>query len=294
MNPDMTRRTILQMAGASSLAAAASAAARAEGNAGGGPTFANRTPMRVGMVTLRVRKLDPVADFYRDVIGLAVMERSTTAATLGAGGVKLLVLEAYPEAAEESKRAAGLYHTAFLMPTRKDLARWLVHAAIHRVPLSGFADHRVSESVYLDDPEGNGIEVYADRDPALWQWNAGTVTMGTDQLDIDDLVSLTNTKVSDYAKAPDGTRICASAISRRPVVSIATPSASIRRANARARRSSRPAATIIISASTSGRVPAPDAATTRQRGLRGSRWRSRSRICLPPRKSGCARLVAKP
>jgi catechol 2,3-dioxygenase len=206
MPPDMTRRTILQMAGASSLAAAATAAARAEGS-GGGPTFANRTPMRVGMVTLRVRRLDPVADFYRDVIGLAVMERRATAATLGAGGVQLLVLEANADAAEDSKRAAGLYHTAFLMPTRKDLARWLVHAAIHRVPLSGFADHRVSESVYLDDPEGNGIEVYADRDPALWQWSAGTVTMGTDQLDIDDLVSLTNTKVSDYAKAPDGLRI---------------------------------------------------------------------------------------
>jgi catechol 2,3-dioxygenase len=207
MSPDMTRRTILQMAGASSLAAAASAAARAEGNAGGGPTFANRTPMRVGRVSLRVRKLDAVADFYRDVIGLAVMERSANSATLGAGGVKLLVLEAHPDATDESKRAAGLYHTAFLMPTRKDLARWVVHAAIHRVPLSGFADHRVSESIYLDDPEGNGIEVYADRDPALWQWNAGTVTMGTDQLDIDDLVSLTNTKVSDYAKAPDGIRI---------------------------------------------------------------------------------------
>ncbi|MCP4621092.1 MAG: VOC family protein [Bradyrhizobium sp.] len=207
MTSDMTRRTILQMAGASSLAAAASAAARAEGNNGGGPTFASRTPMRVGMATLRVRKLDPVADFYRDVIGLAVMERSATSATLGAGGVKLLVLEANADVAQESKRAAGLYHTAFLMPTRKDLARWLVHAAIHRVPLSGFTDHRVSESVYLDDPEGNGIEVYADRDPALWQWNAGTVTMGTDQLDIDGLVSLTNTKISDYAKAPDGMRI---------------------------------------------------------------------------------------
>jgi catechol 2,3-dioxygenase len=202
----MTRRTILQMAGVSSLAAAAAGAARAEGNAGG-PTFANRTPMRVGMVSLRVRKLDPVADFYRDVLGLDVMERSAGSATLGAGGIKLLLLEAHPDAAQESKRAAGLYHTAFLMPTRKDLARWLVHAAIHRVPLSGFADHRVSESVYLDDPEGNGIEVYADRDPALWQWNAGTVTMGTDQLDIDNLVSLTNTKTSDYAKAPDGLRI---------------------------------------------------------------------------------------
>jgi catechol 2,3-dioxygenase len=208
MNLDLTRRTLLHMAGASSFAAAAAAAAHAEeGGSGGGPTFANRTPIRIGMVTMRVRKLDAVADFYRDVLGLAVMERSATGAVLGSGGVKLLALEAHPDAANESRGAAGLYHTAFLMPTRKDLARWLVHAAIHRVPLSGFADHRVSESVYLDDPEGNGIEVYADRDPSLWQWSDGIVTMGTDQLDIDDLVSLTDTKVSDYAHAPDGLRI---------------------------------------------------------------------------------------
>jgi catechol 2,3-dioxygenase len=207
MNPDMTRRTLLHLAGASSLAAAAATAARAEGGGGGGPTFANRTPMRIGMVTIRVRKLDSVADFYRDVLGLSVMERSATGATLGAGGVKLVALEAHPDVATEARNAAGLYHTAFLMPTRKDLARWLVNAAIHRVPLTGFADHRVSESVYLDDPEGNGIEVYADRDPSLWQWNGGTVTMATDQLDIDDLVALTDTRVSDYAHAPDGLRI---------------------------------------------------------------------------------------
>src|SRR6478609_8768486 len=207
MNPDMTRRTLLHLAGASSLAAAAATAARAEGGGGGGPTFANRTPMRIGMVTIRVRKLDSVADFYRDVLGLSVMERSATGAVVGAGGVKLVVLEARPDAAREARTAAGLYHTAFLMPTRKDLARWLVNAAIHRVPMSGFADHRVSESVYLDDPEGNGIEVYADRDPSLWQWSAGTVTMATDQLDIDNLVSLTDTRVSDYAKAPDGLRV---------------------------------------------------------------------------------------
>ena len=73
---------LLHLAGASSFAAAAAAAARAEGSgSGGGPTFASRTPMRVGMVTLRVRKLDPVADFYRDVLGLTVMERSATGAS---------------------------------------------------------------------------------------------------------------------------------------------------------------------------------------------------------------------
>lgn len=206
MTIDLTRRTLLHLAGASSLSAAAVAAAQAEGT-GGGPTFANRTPMRIGMVTLRVRDLDLVADYYRDAIGLTVMTRTAMGALLGSGGVPLLSLERRESAAREARNAAGLYHTAFLMPTRKDLARWLVHAAKNKVPLSGFADHLVSESVYLDDPEGNGIEVYADRDPALWQWNAGTVTMGTDQLDIDDLVALTNTKVSDYAKAPDGLRI---------------------------------------------------------------------------------------
>ena len=208
MNIDLTRRSLLRLAGASSLAVAAAAAARAEGNAGdGGPTFANRTPMRVGMVTLRVRNLDSVADFYRDVLGLTVMERTASGAQLGSGGVRLLALEAHSQAASESRNAAGLFHTAFLMPTRKDLARWLVHAAINRVPLSGFADHLVSESVYLDDPEGNGIEVYADRDPSLWQWSAGSVAMATDQLDIDGLLTLADTRVSDYAKAPDGLRI---------------------------------------------------------------------------------------
>lgn len=189
MTIDLTRRTLLQLAGATSLAMAAAAAARAEGiPQGGGPTFASRTPMRVGMVTLRVKNLDKVADYYRDVIGLAVMERSATAAKLGTAGLALLVLEARPDAGIEPRNAAGLYHTAFLMPTRKDLARWLVHAASHRVPLSGFADHLVSESVYLDDPEGNGIEVYADRPVSDWHGESGEIRMSTDPLDLQDLL----------------------------------------------------------------------------------------------------------
>ena len=128
-------------------------------------------------------------------------------ALLGSGGVPLLSSERRESAAREARNAAGLYHTAFLMPTRKDLARWLVHAAANKVPLSGFADHLVSESVYLDDPEGNGIEVYADRAPETWKWDAGSVAMATDQLDIDGLLALTDTRTTDYAKAPDDLRI---------------------------------------------------------------------------------------
>jgi catechol 2,3-dioxygenase len=207
MTIDLTRRTLLHLAGASSLTAAAVAAARAEGTAGGGPTFANRTPMRVGMVTLRVRNLDLVADYYRDAIGLTVMARSMMGVLLGSGGVRLLNLQRRESAPREARNAAGLYHTAFLMPTRKDLARWLVHAAANKVPLSGFADHLVSESIYLDDPEGNGIEVYADRAPDTWKWDGGSVAMATDQLDIDGLLALTDTNTTNYAKAPDDLRI---------------------------------------------------------------------------------------
>jgi catechol 2,3-dioxygenase len=208
MTADLTRRTLLHLAGASSLSAAALAAAKAEGTpGGGGPTFANQTPMRVGMVTLRVRNLDLVTDYYRDAIGLTVMQRTPTGARLGAGGVPLLDLSRRANAPAEARNAAGLYHTAFLMPTRKDLARWLVHAASNKVPLSGFADHLVSESVYLDDPEGNGIEVYADRAPENWKWDGTTVAMATDPLDIDGLMTLTNSRIPDYAGAPEGLRI---------------------------------------------------------------------------------------
>ncbi|GLH75181.1 ring-cleavage extradiol dioxygenase [Bradyrhizobium sp. SSBR45G] len=210
MTADLTRRALLKLAGATSMTMAAVAAARAEGggeSTAAGPTFASRTPIRIGMMTLRVNDADKVAAFYRDVIGLSVLQRTETMVRLGAGGVPLVELEARPGAGRESPRSAGLFHTAFLMPTRKDLARWLVHVALNRTPLTGFADHNVSEAVYLDDPEGNGVEVYADRAPELWQWRDGSVRMGTDQLDVDDLVALTDTRTSSYAGAPDGLRI---------------------------------------------------------------------------------------
>ena len=139
--------------------------------------------MRIGMVTLRVRDLDKVDGF------LSRRARPDRDAALGHQRASRLGRRDAARsrrregAAREARNAAGLYHTAFLMPTRKDLARWLVHAANNKVPLSGFADHLVSESVYLDDPEGNGIEVYADRAPdsgngtaARWRWQPTSST----------------------------------------------------------------------------------------------------------------------
>jgi catechol 2,3-dioxygenase len=169
--------------------------------------LANRTPIRMGGIGLRVRDLQRMTAFYRDVIGLTILREADDSVDLGAGGVLLVTLERHGDAAIEPRRSAGLFHTAFLMPTRRDLARWLVHAGTMRVPLTGVADHLVSEAIYLDDPEGNGVEVYADRPPESWVWTDGVVTMGTDPLDIDDLMSLTDRRADDFTTAPDGLRI---------------------------------------------------------------------------------------
>jgi catechol 2,3-dioxygenase len=169
------------------------------------PTFASRTPLHIGAVGLVVRNLDGVAAFYRDVLGLEVIERSDGVARLGTGGVAFLELEERRNARPDDNRTAGLYHTAFLMPTRADLARWVLRMAANRTPITGASDHLVSEAIYLDDPEGNGVEVYSDRPAEKWLWPDKLIEMTTDQLDFDDLVRAANGTA--YEGAPGGLRI---------------------------------------------------------------------------------------
>jgi catechol 2,3-dioxygenase len=170
------------------------------------PTFASRTPLHVGAVGLRVRDLERLTAFYRDVLGLSVLNRSKNASTLGTDGVPLVQLESAPEAKPDDPRTAGLYHTAFLMPTRSDLARWTLHVARNKVPLTGASDHGVSEAFYLDDPEGNGMEVYGDRPADSWQWTGPELKMITDPLDIEDIVREVPPNAT-YPGAPGGLRI---------------------------------------------------------------------------------------
>jgi catechol 2,3-dioxygenase len=135
-----------------------------------------------------------------------VLEHGNDRATLGAGGVPLVELEHQPDAKPDDPRTAGLYHTAFLMPTRADLARWILHVARNKVPLTGASDHAVSEAFYLDDPEGNGIEVYGDRPAESWQWTGNDLKITTDPLDIDDILREVPPTAA-YPGAPDGLRI---------------------------------------------------------------------------------------
>ena len=125
---------------------------------------------------------------------------------LGAGGVPFVHLEHRPNAKPDDTREAGLYHTAFLMPTRADLARWVLHVARNKVPITGASDHEVSEAIYLDDPEGNGVEVYSDRPPETWTWSNGLVRIEDGPLDVEDLVQAA-AGTTDYAAAPGGLRI---------------------------------------------------------------------------------------
>jgi catechol 2,3-dioxygenase len=170
------------------------------------PTPASRTPLHVIGVGLVVRDLERVLAFYRDAIGLTVLTRSEDGARLGVDDVTLVALDHRPDAQPDDRRSAGLYHTAFLMPTRYDLARWVLHVARHRVPLTGASDHGVSEAFYLDDPEGNGVEVYADRPPETWQWSDGFVSMPTKPLDIENLLATADPQ-SAFNGAPAGVRV---------------------------------------------------------------------------------------
>jgi len=165
--------------------------------------FFNHTtaPLRIGGLSLRVRDLNSVADFYQRVIGLEVTDQSAEGVTLGAGPVPLLKLLADASATPRDPRDAGLFHTAFLLPARADLAHWLAHAIKLGVKLQGASDHIVSEAIYLADPEGNGIEVYADRPLRDWRDADGKIHMATEPLDIPDLLAA---GTGDWAGYPRG------------------------------------------------------------------------------------------
>jgi catechol 2,3-dioxygenase len=162
----------------------------------------------LGPVTLTVADLDVQSAFYRDAIGLRELRRGGNVAELGAPGGEepLVVLVGDPAAPPRPARTTGLFHLALLVPSRAELAR-----SIHRVTaagwrFSGASDHLVSEAVYLDDPEGNGIEIYRDRDREEWSREDGELRMATLPLDSEGVLAGVPAGDSGDGTAP-GTRI---------------------------------------------------------------------------------------
>lgn len=142
----------------------------------------------IGAIHLTVADLDRALAFYQNVLGFKVHRLTEDTAHLGAGGPDLLVLVAQP-GARPAHGVTGLYHFAILVPSRRDLARSLKRLAETRAPVEGFADHKVSEAIYLSDPEGNGIEIYRDRPRNTWYDSQGRLHMTTDPLDLEDLIA---------------------------------------------------------------------------------------------------------
>lgn len=149
---------------------------------------------RVGHVHLKVADLDRAIAFYSGVLGFdVVMRYGTQAAFLSAGGyhhhIGLNTWESLGGSPPPPGHT-GLYHTAFLFPDRKSLANVLKRLAEAGHPLTGASDHGVSEALYLDDPDGNGVELYRDRPEADWPRNPdGSLAMFTRRLDVQALLA---------------------------------------------------------------------------------------------------------
>lgn len=178
--------------------------ARPEGRAARPGITSAGSSLRIGRVALTVRDLDRVSRFYQDIVGLALIGSDAQGHRLGAGGTVLLDLRHDPQARLADRHQAGLFHTAFLLPDRADLADWLVHAAGRGVALDGASDHLVSEALYLADPEGNGIEIYRDRPSEDWTiLPDGSVAMATLPLDLNELAK--SRRGQPFAGMPPGT-----------------------------------------------------------------------------------------
>ena len=167
--------------------------------------FAATTPVSIGRVGLKARDANGLADFYKAVLGLKETRRAAAMIGLGVDGRELLEIEGSAALRPDDPRAAGLFHTAFLLPARADLARWIRHAVDTRIAIDGASDHLVSEAVYLNDPEGNGIEIYADRDRGVWPRDGDSIRMATERLDFESLMAELGDGDAGWTGAPDGT-----------------------------------------------------------------------------------------
>lgn len=150
---------------------------------------------RIGHVHLKVSDLERALEFYSGLLGFKIIQRHGTKAAFIASddyhhhiGLNTWESEGQPPA---PKHYPGLFHTAILIPTRLDLALMYQRISAQGYPFTGFADHGVSEALYLDDPDGNGVEIYWDKPKREWPYDeSGNLQMYTKRLDLDGLIAL--------------------------------------------------------------------------------------------------------
>lgn len=167
-------------------------------------TFKLKKNIKIGKASLNVKDLDLLVDFYSNKIGLDLIKKNENIVELGVGEEVLLELVQVDK--EANKNLTGLYHIAYLLPTRADFGNVLFSLLVRQAPLYGASDHGYSEALYLNDPEGNGIEIYVDRPKEEWDIREdGTIAGYTKAMDAEGVLGekTTDTPVN----FPQGTKI---------------------------------------------------------------------------------------
>ena len=160
----------------------------------------------MGYAHLTVADLDRSLAFYQGALGFQIHRQGGNTASLGAGESDLLKLTEVPGAVHVP-HWTGLYHFAILVPSRLFLAKSLRNMIDNGVALQGAADHLVSEALYLADPDGNGIEIYRDRPRDKWEYENGTLKMGTEPLDVQGLLAELENSIDNGQGLPKNTRL---------------------------------------------------------------------------------------
>ena len=168
-----------------------------------------RYGLNFDFIILRVKDIEKMKDFYVKLLKMKILKDEKKAdkreILLGTETKEIIRLISYGN--EEIKRydETNVYHIAYLLPKREDLGNFLRNCVKEQIKLDGVGDHDVSEAIYLTDPEGNGIEVYADRDYHNWKWENDRVVMGTEQVDVEDLLRISD-NMPEFS-IPEGTKI---------------------------------------------------------------------------------------
>lgn len=165
-----------------------------------------QSAFELGYVALNVRNLDLQSQYYQQVLGLSVIHQEESVIDLGVGKTVLVRLIKTEELVDGAG-SYGLYHLAILLPSREDLAQIFKHFVDNAVPLIGASDHDYSEAIYLEDTEGNGIEIYRDRPVSEWDIREdGRIIGTTEVMDAEGLYRLATPLESPY-KMPEGSRM---------------------------------------------------------------------------------------
>lgn len=164
-----------------------------------------QSKVRLDSVTLNVVNLELETQYYQEVLGMDILNQDETGVDLGSekAQTKLIRLE---KVKSDDTKAYGLYHLALVLPSRSDLGNFLKHLLENEFPIVGAANHGYSEAIYLEDLEGNGIEVYQDNDEKLWDKQADKIIGITENLDAESLLTIATESENKY-KLPAQTRM---------------------------------------------------------------------------------------